>query len=642
MSINATESITLEQLENSLKRAIENGLQLAIFNSCDGLELANSLLRKYHIPQLIVMREPIPDQVAQAFLKYFLNSFSRGHSLSIAMREAREKLQGLEDEFPFASWLPVLFQHPAERPATWSSLRGVNPNANRQIMNEVLWLGLRGKYWIGLALISLMLSSTITILALNSSSNRSQVGDAKSYGEEVLGEKTWLKDRASQHYRDGQYLKAAQLYRQSWMKERRDPETLIYMNNSLLEAQNLKYYTLAVAISILKDNDGAVKDVETANEFLQGVAQFQTDLNLRMINIHSRLFAKSLPNIFLSDKFKELENSLPKQKIGLKIVIFNDENSFDKAESGAINASRDPSILGIVGHYTSEMTLAAVDIYNRNNLALVSPGTTTTQLSEDRPDNFFRTVANTKLEAQKLADQILRNGYENAAIFYTPSSPFSASLVLEIKDLLKEKLTIIDVNGFDLSRRDFNPVRALSQLTDHQNIAIVLIPDGKVSNARINAIEMIEANNDQYHIFGTTTLYEKETLNVIRKQSLQKISIFIHWHPDSRRLSSFPDRAKKLWGSSVIFRTAHAYDAAHVLLKAFANHVAPNRQDVIETLSQENFSICGVTGPIQFEKNGGDRHNPPAVLVQPRFSGANVELVPIPGTATGSLKEPCP
>ncbi|SKB13866.1 hypothetical protein PL11201_530196 [Planktothrix sp. PCC 11201] len=30
------------------------------------------------------------------------------------MREARERLQGLESEFPCASWLPVVSQNPAE------------------------------------------------------------------------------------------------------------------------------------------------------------------------------------------------------------------------------------------------------------------------------------------------------------------------------------------------------------------------------------------------------------------------------------------------------------------------------------------------------------------------------------------------
>ncbi len=119
--INPRESITIEKLKYALQQAIAQGLQLAIFNSCDGLQLARDLA-ELHIPQLIVMREPVPDIVAQEFLKYFLSSYSNGESLYVAVRQAREKLQGLEDRFPCASWLPVICQNPAEVPLAWHEL----------------------------------------------------------------------------------------------------------------------------------------------------------------------------------------------------------------------------------------------------------------------------------------------------------------------------------------------------------------------------------------------------------------------------------------------------------------------------------------------------------------------------------------
>ncbi len=116
-------TMTIEELENSLTTAIKKGLQLAIFNSCDGLGLARQLAQ-LHIPAIIVMREPVPDLVAQEFLKHFLQLFSSGQSLSISVRQAREKLESLEDEFPGATWLPVICQNSAEIPPTWQNLYG--------------------------------------------------------------------------------------------------------------------------------------------------------------------------------------------------------------------------------------------------------------------------------------------------------------------------------------------------------------------------------------------------------------------------------------------------------------------------------------------------------------------------------------
>ncbi|MBF2026710.1 MAG: CHASE2 domain-containing protein [Oscillatoriales cyanobacterium C42_A2020_001] len=120
--LNQTETLSLSQLKHALEKAVDRGLKLAIFNSCDGLGLARELA-SLQIPQLIVMREPVPDRVAEAFLKYFLAAYASGEPLYLAVRQARERLQGLENQFPCASWLPVICQHPAEIPPTWLDLR---------------------------------------------------------------------------------------------------------------------------------------------------------------------------------------------------------------------------------------------------------------------------------------------------------------------------------------------------------------------------------------------------------------------------------------------------------------------------------------------------------------------------------------
>lgn len=121
LAINSQDNLTIPQLKNALKNAINHGLKLAIFNCCDGLGLAKQLA-SLHIPQMIVMRFDVPDLVAQTFLKHFLQGFSHGKSFYLAVRKAREKLQGLEDQFPCASWLPVICQNPTHIPPNWTSL----------------------------------------------------------------------------------------------------------------------------------------------------------------------------------------------------------------------------------------------------------------------------------------------------------------------------------------------------------------------------------------------------------------------------------------------------------------------------------------------------------------------------------------
>ena len=106
-----------------LRQAIAQGLKLAIFNSCQGLGIARELA-DCQIPQLIVMGEPVPDCVAQEFLKYFLQAFATGKPLYLSVREARERLTIFDAQFCGASRLPIIYQNLAETPLTWNQISG--------------------------------------------------------------------------------------------------------------------------------------------------------------------------------------------------------------------------------------------------------------------------------------------------------------------------------------------------------------------------------------------------------------------------------------------------------------------------------------------------------------------------------------
>lgn len=154
--LNPNESLSLGELKHGLSKAIERGLKLAMFNSCDGLGLAEEL-EQLNIPQIIVMREPVPDIVAQEFFLQFVISFATGESFYHSVREARESLQGLENQFPCATWLPVICQNPSVAPPRWKDL----------YQNSLGTSFLHQPWRVNLVLVFLMsLISTFTLLGL--------------------------------------------------------------------------------------------------------------------------------------------------------------------------------------------------------------------------------------------------------------------------------------------------------------------------------------------------------------------------------------------------------------------------------------------------------------------------------------------
>ena len=128
--INQDDYLDIQQIRKTLQASVNKGLKLAIFNSCDGLGLARQLA-DLNLPYVIVWREPVPDEIAQKFLEYFLNSFTEGKSLFKSVREARDKLQELtknadiEKQIPGVSWLPIICQNTIDAPPTWKDMGGL-------------------------------------------------------------------------------------------------------------------------------------------------------------------------------------------------------------------------------------------------------------------------------------------------------------------------------------------------------------------------------------------------------------------------------------------------------------------------------------------------------------------------------------
>ncbi|MEA5598987.1 CHAT domain-containing protein [Rivularia sp. UHCC 0363] len=131
IALNPDDSLDLEEIPRTLTSAIDQGLKLAIFNSCDGLGLAQRLA-DLNLPYVIVWREPVPDKIAQKFLNFFLASYASGDCLFTAVSKARGKLQELtglsesEKLLPGVSSLPIICKNTSETPPTWEELGGLS------------------------------------------------------------------------------------------------------------------------------------------------------------------------------------------------------------------------------------------------------------------------------------------------------------------------------------------------------------------------------------------------------------------------------------------------------------------------------------------------------------------------------------
>ena len=97
-------SLSVSDIEAPLKTAIQRRLKFAIFNSCSGISIAQSLI-DLGLNQVAVMREPIHNKVAQEFLVAFTQSLA---AYAEALREAQMSLINSSDRSHPYYWASFL------------------------------------------------------------------------------------------------------------------------------------------------------------------------------------------------------------------------------------------------------------------------------------------------------------------------------------------------------------------------------------------------------------------------------------------------------------------------------------------------------------------------------------------------------
>jgi len=387
-------------------------------------------------------------------------------------------------------------------------------------------------------------------------------------------------------FSSGKYDDAIAQLEASLQKNSNDPETLIYLNNARIG--NEKAHTIAVAVPI--------ENVENvAQEILRGVAQVQNKVN-------------QTGGI----------NGVP-----LKVIIADDQNNSETAQKIAEELVKNNDIIGVVGHFSSGVTLATAPIYEQGKLVLISPTSTSVRLST-AGDYLFRTVPSDRFAGNRLAQYLRQKlNRQKAVVFDNSQSEYSQSLKEEFTTALYgDGGEVVDV--FDLSDSNFNAFKSIDAASQQGVEVIVLFPDSATVE---KALQVVRVNRKQLPILAGDALYQLDTLKV--GGDSEGVIVAVPWHILANPDSAFRQEATQLWRGDVNWRTAMAYDATQALIAAIQQQ--PDRTGVKLALSESGFSAEGATGTIKFLPSGDRNQAVQLIQVQPGTrSGVGYDFVPLP------------
>jgi branched-chain amino acid transport system substrate-binding protein len=394
------------------------------------------------------------------------------------------------------------------------------------------------------------------------------------------------KQAAIQALGKGDFQQAVYLLEKSLQTNRNDPEALIYLNNARIG--EAKSYTIAVSVPI-------GSNVNTALEVLRGVAQSQNQIN-------------QTGGI----------NGTP-----LKVLIADDADNPEIAAQIAQKLTADNSILGVVGHTSSDTSLAAAAIYQKAGLVMISPISTSVKLS-NFGDYIFRSVPSDFVAARALAESSLQKiPNVKAVVFFNSQSNYSQSLKSEF-------ITALGLGGgqvvseFDLSSLTFTPSKSLQQAQQEGANLIALLGD---SGTLDKALQVVQINGQKLPIVAGDDVYSPKTLDVGGKNALGMI-VAVAWHLAANPNSPFVNNSRQLWQGDVNWRTATAYDATQALIAGIKGE--SSREGVQQALRSSDFSVPGATNPVRFLPSGDRNQSVQLVVVKPGSrSSFGVDFVPI-------------
>jgi ABC-type branched-subunit amino acid transport system substrate-binding protein len=413
--------------------------------------------------------------------------------------------------------------------------------------------------------------------------------------KDEVGKMAKLKEKGIQQITDQQWSAAAESLDEVWRKTK-DPEALIYLNNSKINTDKMpQNYTIAVATRFKGENAKGLN-------ILRGVAYAQT-------------------------KAMELN-------IGLKVVLVDDQDDPAIAQLMAKELTERQEIIAVIGHHVSDATKAALEIYDKSSdrMVIISPTSTSKELDKYASGNrhiFFRTVATDSTTAKLMAAHLLKKEISKMAIFYTRNNTYSESLASEFKTEFKEQGGSEDSIIKDPSQSNklfclecklpsWTIDEAIEYAKEKGAKAFVLIPHASenaaegLSPSMKDAIDIVKASKGVDIVTGDSMAGVSRLLT---KEAIGRVTII---SPGEMR-EDMKSKLARFWQQETepqpqISWYAHTtYSAAQVLIAAIQQnkHKKLDRNTLREWISAKGFSTLA-PDKVQFKEGTGELENSPS------------------------------
>lgn len=284
--------------------------------------------------------------------------------------------------------------------------------------------------------------------------------------------------------------------------------------------------------------------------------------------------------------------------LGEKLVAVEADDACEPKQANAVaNKMVNEGVNYVVGHLCSSSTQPASDIYYDEGIVMVTPASTSPEITTRGYDNVFRTIGLDSMQGPAAAEFIAEKVKPERVAIVHDKQQYGEGIATEVRDTLKEKgVNVVMFEGVTAGQKDFSPL--ISKLRQenvdfvyyggyHPELGLILRQAEGSLDAKFMGPEGV-GNSDINTIAGEAA----EGLYVTLPPS------FDEQEENQELVKAFKEKGEDPSGPFVLT----SYAAVQVIAEAIEKTGENDPSAVADTLREETFQTP--IGTVEFDDKG--------------------------------------
>ncbi|MCF8480553.1 MAG: ABC transporter substrate-binding protein [Rhodospirillum sp.] len=301
-------------------------------------------------------------------------------------------------------------------------------------------------------------------------------------------------------------------------------------------------------------------------------------------------------------------------------ILFEDsKNDPKEARNIARKFVDNADIVGVLGDFSSTVSMAAGEIYGKEGMPQLSQTASHPDYAKISPWQF-RNITTQAYEGPYNADWILADGLKTASVVYIQND-WGISASENFVAAYEEKGgKVLSSEAFNPGSRDFRSILTKIKRNNPEVIYLAMFYEEGAALAR-----QLQQLQIDIPVYGTSSLYSPKLVE-LGGEAVEGMKLATTFMPNNpaKNVQSFVTEYKTRYGETPNMFAAQAYDAVGIMLSAIAK-VGPDvtRETLRDALAQTT-DYPGVTGATSFAP---ETREPSKTLAKMVVKGGDFQVV---------------